>query len=76
MVGTLRYVIQQLSKDDSSFTIDMLIDEVVSLEGKLDCTEKVVNKLNLENQELRKKNNELNKALDVYVEKDIEEGRE
>jgi transcription initiation factor IIF auxiliary subunit len=57
MIGTLRYVIQQLSKDDAQFTIDMLIDEIVALEKKLDSNEKAVNELNLENRELKKKLN-------------------
>ena len=64
MIGTLRYVIQQLSKDDFQFTIDMLIDEVVTLEEKLDRNEKAVNELNLENKEFRKKIERYEKSLE------------
>lgn len=74
MIGTLRYVIQQLSKDDSSFTIDMLIDEVVAMEKKLDRAEKVVNELNLENKELQKEIEKLKNTTISQMAQQLEDG--
>lgn len=74
MIGTLRYVIQQLSKDDSPFTIDMLIDEVVAMEKKLDRTEKAVNELNLENKELQKEIEKLKNTTISQMAQQLEDG--
>jgi hypothetical protein len=74
MIGTLRYVIQQLSKDDSQFTIDILIDEIVALEKKLDRNEKAVNVLNLENKELLKVNEKLKNTTILQLAQQLEHG--
>jgi CII-binding regulator of phage lambda lysogenization HflD len=66
LIGTLRYIVQRLSKNDSSFTIDVLIDEIVTLEEKLNRNEKAVNELNVRNKQLQEQNARLINALEFY----------